>query len=93
MMEFTASLHYSTTPSLHRLPRRLPQWSGQIFADTIEDAIDETAGFGAAKGFGQLDGFVDGNDRWDVVAVEHFINREAQNVAIDGGDAVEIEIL
>jgi len=42
------------------------------------------AGIRTSEHFSQLDGFVDGNDRRDVVAVQHFVNREPQNVSIHG---------
>jgi|GEM_PF-2737350 len=56
------------------------------FADGAEDAIDEAAGCGTAKAFGDFDGFVDDDLVGNVRLVVEFINGEAQNIAVDGGD-------
>src|SRR6266480_2746821 len=85
--------HYSITPLLQRLAHdRFPRRPSQIFSDAVEDAVDKTAGFGAAKSFCQFNRFVDGNDRRNVVAIEHLVNGKTEDVSIDRGNAVQIII-
>src|SRR5437660_5231023 len=40
-----------------------PRGASQIFSDAIENAINETTGFGAAKSFCEFDCFVDRNNQ------------------------------
>src|SRR5713101_2274443 len=74
---------------LHRFAQR----TLQIVFHTIENPVNETSRIRATKSLGQLDRFVDRNDRRNVVAIKHFVNREPRNIAIDGGDAMELIIL
>src|SRR5438067_3449188 len=74
---------------LHRLARG----AIEIFPDAIENSVYECAGLGAAKSFGELDRFVDRNDWWNVIAIKHLVDGEAQDISIDRGNAVEIIIL
>src|SRR5690349_18477658 len=65
----------------------------EIFADAVENAVHEFAGFGAAKSFGELDRFIDRNHRWDVVAIKHFVDGEAKHITINRRDTVQVVIL
>ena len=60
--------------------------------DFVEDAVDEFAAVFGGEFFGDIDGFVDADDRGDILPIEHFEDGEAHDVAIDGGDAVEIPV-
>ena len=73
----------------HRLARR----SGEIFSHPIENPVYKTTRFRAAKSFCQLDPFVDRDDRRDVVAIKHLVDREPEDIAIHRGDAPEFVIL
>src|SRR3954453_14379499 len=53
--------------------RRCPQGTREIVFHAIEDAVDESSRIAAAECLRQLDCFVDGNDRRDVVAIKHFV--------------------
>jgi hypothetical protein len=60
--------------------------------EAVEDAVDEAGGLGGAVAFGEFEGFVDGDLDGDIVAVVHFVDAEAEDVAIDGGHAVEAPV-
>src|SRR4051812_48700602 len=77
---------------LGRLWRRFAQGPAQIALHPVEDAIDETSRIGPAKRFRELDRFIDRNDRRDVFAIKHFINRQSKHVPVDRRDAVEIVV-
>src|SRR2546421_4551160 len=91
-----ASLRMTTDHALCRfvafLRRSFAQRAGEIILHSIENPIHEASRVRPAKSFRQLDRFVDGNHRRDVVAKKHFENREPENVPIHRGDATEIVI-
>lgn len=64
-----------------------------FFAAAIEDAIDEAARFVRAIFFGDFDGFVDGDGGGDIGASEELVESDAEDVAVNGGDALELVIL
>src|SRR5882724_7741767 len=66
----------------------------QEFAfDLVENAVDELAAVLGGEFFGDVHGLIDADDGRDVVAVEHFVNGEAEDVAVHGGDAAEFPVL
>src|SRR5262249_36951926 len=65
----------------------------EIFPNAVENSVYERTRLSAAKSFGELYRFVNRNHRRNVVAIEHFVDRESQNIAIDGRNAVEIVVL
>ena len=64
----------------------------QLATDAVQDAVHESARFVGAKPLGDFNGFIDGDHRRHVRAIEHFVNRDAQNIPVHGSDAVEIVI-
>jgi len=64
----------------------------QLPFDAVEDAVDEFAAVVGGEAFGDVDGFVDADHRGNIVAVQHFINGESQDVAIHGGDAGQVPV-
>ena len=91
--ESFTSLLQDSNALLLRLANGVTQRAIQIVFDSVQNAVDETAGFAAAESLGEFDGLVDGDDRRDVVAIKHFVDGEPQHIAIDRGDAVEFVIL
>ena len=75
------------------LSRRFAQGTCQVAFHAVENAVNETPGLSAAESFGKLDRFVDRNNGWNVVAIKHFVDSQAQDVSIDSGDAMELVIL
>jgi hypothetical protein len=63
----------------------------QCFLIGVEDAVDETAGIVGGIFLGQVHGFVD-DDLCRRVRGTHFVHRQAQNRAVDGGEAVEAPV-
>jgi hypothetical protein len=65
---------------------------GAVFADAVEDAVNEFSGIRGAVFFGDFDGLVDGDGGWSVRAIEDFVGPDAEDISIDGGESVELEI-
>src|SRR6185369_10705715 len=66
--------------------------SQQFALDFIEDAVDEFAAVLSGKFFRDIDGFIDADHWRDVIAMEHFINSQAQNIPVHGGDPMEVPV-
>jgi hypothetical protein len=94
-MEFrwATSFHYSTTRLLRCFAHGFARWSVQIFSYAIENTVDETTRLAATKSFCQLNGFVNRNDGRYVLSIKHFINREAEHIAINCRDTTKFIIL
>ncbi len=56
-----------------------------VFINRAEDAVDEFSGWFAAEGFGELNGFVDGNFGRDFIGKVELVDAKAQDVAVDDG--------
>jgi len=69
------------------------QRTGEIILHPIENPINEPTGIRATESLGQFDCFVDRNDRWYVVAIEHFVNREPKDIAIHCRDSMKLVIV
>jgi hypothetical protein len=54
-----------------------------LFGDFIEDTIDEAMALFGAEGFGEVDGLVKNDRRFDFGAIFKFKSRQAQNGAFD----------
>ena len=65
----------------------------EILSHPIENAIHKTAGFRATESFCQLDCFVNRDDWRDIVAIQHLVNRQPQDIAIDRRDTAKFVIL
>src|SRR5438132_3516949 len=74
---------------LHRLARR----SRQLLPDSVKNPVDETSRFCPTEFFREFDRFVNGDNGWNVIAKQHFINGQTQNVAINRGDSTKLVIL
>ena len=61
--------------------------------DPVEDAVDEPARLGGAVPLGQLERLVDGDLGRDLGAEEHLVGAQPEDVAVDGGHAVEPPVL
>src|SRR5271165_6969559 len=56
--------------------------ASEVLRDAVEDAVDEGPALLGAEGLRELDGFVQNDRPWDVVAVEELPSAKAQHVAI-----------
>src|SRR6266540_1006332 len=70
-------------------PRRLHQF----LLHAVEDAVDEAPAVLGAELFGDVHRFVDAHHRGDIVPMQHLIDRQAENVAVHGGDARQLPVL
>jgi len=65
----------------------------QFAFDFVEDAVDELAAVLGGKLFGNIDRLIDADHGRDVLAVEHFVNGEPENVAVHCGHAMKLPVL
>ena len=69
------------------------QRPGEIILHPIQNAINESSGIRTAESFGQLNRFVDRNDRRYVVTVKHFVNCEPEDIPIHCGDPMKLVVV
>src|ERR1035437_7997273 len=74
-----------------RFGRRVFFWfiKFTVSVNSSEHAVDKFAGVFAAKGFGELNGFINGHFGWHVALDHQLVDADAQHDFIDLGDLVD----
>src|SRR5438270_643032 len=69
-----------------------PGRAHQFTLHFVENAIDEFAAVLSGKFFGDVHRLIDADHRWDVVAMKHLIDGEAENISVHGRHAVQVPV-
>jgi len=64
----------------------------QLSFNLVQNAIDEFAAVLGGKFFGNVDRLIDAHDRGNIVAMEHFVNGQTQDIPVHGGDTVKFPV-
>src|SRR5438094_457729 len=70
----------------------LPGGPQQFAPHFIENAVYKFPTVLCGKFFGNIHCFIDAHHRRNVVSMEHFVNRQTQNISIHRGNAVQLPI-
>src|SRR5215831_2255223 len=66
-----------------------PQRAIEIQLYPIQNSVHKLSRFLSAEFFGDVNCFVDGNDRGDIDCIEHFVNCHPQDIAINSRDSFQ----
>src|SRR5437016_10325967 len=64
----------------------------QLALYLVQNAIDELAAILSREFFGDIDGLIDADDWRNIIAMQHFIDGEPQDVAVHSRDARQVPV-